>query len=212
MSEPIIQSLMWRYATKKFDPSKKLTQEQISTLEEALRLSASSFGIQPWKFFIITNPEVREKLKVAAFGQPQVGDASHLVVFTQHVPYGEKQVDALMADVAQTKGIDVAMLGDYKKMIMNRVSNSSQDVTQAWTARQVYIALGTLLTSAAIMKIDACPMEGFDPKKFDEILGLKAMGLESLVMCALGFRSADDAAAIVPKTRFPKEDVIVEIK
>lgn len=212
MSESIIESLKWRYATKKFDTSKKLSEEQINTLIDALDLSASSFGIQPWKFFVITNPEVREKLKVAAYGQPQVTDSSHLVVFTQYALYGEAQVDAYMSRVAQIKGLEISALTGFKQMIMGKISGLSQTEVQSWTARQVYIALGTLLTTSAVMKIDACPMEGFDNKQFDEILGLKAMGLESLAMCALGFRAEDDKAATAPKVRFDKKDVVVEIK
>lgn len=208
----IIESLNWRYATKKFDADKKLTDAELSTLTEALRLSASSFGLQPWKFIVVTNPEIRAKLRAAAWDQPQITDASHLIVLTVRKNTDAAAVDAYIESVAKTRNASAESLKGYGDMIKGSFAGKSPETLKEWSSRQVYIALGTLLTAAAHEGIDACPMEGFDAKKFDEILGLDNMGLESRVLAAVGYRAADDAASQIPKARFSKEEVLVEIK
>ncbi len=209
----IIEALQWRYATKEFDTSKKLSSEQLHTLTEALRLSASSFGLQPWGFVVVSNPEVRAKLREAAWGQSQITDASELIVICVRKNVDSTLVDTWMQSIAKTRGIDIAELKGYSDMINGSINGrSSPEAAKEWASRQVYIALGTLLATASVEEIDTCPMEGFDNKKFDDILGLDALGLESRVLAAVGFRSATDKMASLPKTRFPKEDVVVEIK
>lgn len=208
----MIEALNWRYATKKFDTSKKLTDAQLSTLTEALRLSASSFGLQPWKFIVVSNPEIRARLRAAAWNQPQITDASQLIVLAVKKNTDAAAVDAYMESTAKARGVSVESLKDYGDMIKDSFAGKSPEALKEWSSRQVYIALGTLLATAAHEEIDACPMEGFDPKKFDEILGLDAMGLESRALAAVGYRSADDAAAKLPKSRFSRDEVVVEVK
>lgn len=208
----MIDALNWRYATKQFDPEKKISEEQLEVLLEALRLSPSSYGLQPWKFVVVTNPEVREKLRGAAWNQAQVTDASHFVVFAVEKRIDKALVEKYIESVAEARGVAIENLKGFRDMLVNRVESESPKEAKEWATRQVYLALGVLLAITAIKGIDTCPMEGFDAKSFDEILGLNQMNLESRVAVAIGFRSADDVAANFPKVRFPKEEVIVEIK
>lgn len=212
MQTDVIKALNWRYATKAFDAKKKLSDKDVETLVEALRLSPSSFGLQPWKFIVVTNPDVRAKIRAAAWNQPQVTEASHLVVFTVEKNVDDAFVDKYVADVAQTRGVSVVALKEYGDMMKGAIkARGSAEAVKNWSARQVYIALGTLLTSAAVLGIDACPMEGFDNKKVDEILGLNALGVESLAFAAIGYRANEDEVKKYKKVRFPKSEVVVEV-
>lgn len=206
-----LEALQWRYATKQFDATKKLSEEQLNTLTEALRLAPSSFGLQPWKFLVISNPEVRTKLREAAWGQPQVTDASHLIVLAAKTDLSTKSAEEFVATVAKTRNIEVSALQGLHDMIAGSIENRSPEERIEWAARQAYIALGTLLTAAAIEQIDAAPMEGFDPQKFDEILGLAEKNLTSVVIAGVGFRSAEDGMSHAEKVRFPAEEVIIKI-
>ena len=208
----IIDALNWRYATKAFDATKKLSDEQLRTLAESLRLSASSYGLQPWKFFVITNPELRTQLRAAAYDQSQITDASHLIVIAAAKDMSAAHIDAFFASISETRGAPAEALQGYKDMVTGTVSRLSPEQIQAWNTRQAYIALGTLLTSAAIERVDACPMEGFDTAKFNEILGLDAQGLTAAVVCPVGFRADSDTMAAYKKVRFGAADVIVELK
>lgn len=210
-NDQLISNLNWRYATKKFDTSRKISAEDWAALEEAIHLSASSYGLQPWKFVVVTDPEVLAKLVPAAYGQPQVGQASHLVVFTIKKDFSVADVDALISRTAEVRGIPADSLQAYRDMMAGTVSAKSEAELAAWNARQTYIALGTLLTSAAMLGIDACPMEGFLPGEFDAILGLEEKGLSSVVICPLGYRDATDPYADLAKVRMPKEEVFVRI-
>lgn len=209
----IIDSLKWRYATKQFDPNKRLTSDRLAVLLEAPRLSASSFGLQPWKFVVVTNPAVRAKLREAGYGQPQITDSTALIVFCVRTDVNDAYVDKYIADIAMTRGVSVDFLKSFADSMKGSLkSKGSSEAVKEWSSRQVYIALGTLLAAAASLGIDACPMEGFDPKKFDEILGLEKLRLESRALAAVGFRLGSDPAAALVKVRFPKEEVIVEVK
>ncbi len=205
-----IENLHWRYATKRYDVSKKLTPEQRAIIMEALRLSPSSFGIQPWKFVHVTDSALREKLRPAAWNQPQITEASDLFVLAVRTDINESFIDRYLAAVAKDRGADPASLNDYKTMLMKAVVGRSEPERIEWATRQVYIALGMALAAAAENEIDATPMEGFDTKKFDEILGLAPLGLASCVLLAAGFRSSDDPYLQFPKSRFGKEDVFME--
>lgn len=207
----LIKQLNWRYATKKFDATKKLTEEQLSTLTEALRLSPSSYGLQPWGFVVVSDPAIRSQLKEAAWGQPQVTDASELIVLCRKTEFGEKDVLEFVQDVASQRGVPAESLAEYKGMMVGSVTGMSPEQLSNWTTHQVYLALGVLLTSAAIENIDACPMEGFDNSKFDEILGLKEQGLSTCAICPVGFRAADDEYANYKKVRYSAEKVITKI-
>jgi nitroreductase len=208
----LLDALNWRYAVKKFDPTKKIAPADWTTLEEAVRLSASSYGLQPWKFIVVTDPAVREKLKPAAWNQSQITDASHLVVFTYKTDITEADVDHFVQVTAAERGMPAEKLAGYRDMMVGDLVKGPRHGTIAtWASRQVYIALGTLLTSAAALGIDACPMEGFVPDQFDEILGLKSRGLASVVLTTLGYRAGDDHYAALKKVRFPASEVIERV-
>lgn len=209
-STQLLERLHWRYATKQFDPNRKISAEDWAALEDALILSPSSGGLQPWKFVVVTDPGTREKLLLGSYGQPQVKDASHLVVFTAMTNFGEADVDAHIQRTAKLRGIPVESLAEFRGMLVGGIVHAmEQPIRQAWAARQAYLALGNLLTSAALLGIDACPMEGFAPAEYDSILGLEAKGLTSVVICALGYRSPNDGYAGLAKVRFAKEDTII---
>ncbi len=206
----IIESLNWRYACKQFDPEKKISENDFNTILESLRLTASSYGIQPWKFVVVKNPELRAQLVGASWNQAQVKDASHLIVMCAPKNIDEKLIDAYLADIVKTRNQEVSELEGFKKMLMS-IPAKAEDWKKAWAKNQIYIALGNLLTVCAEMKIDTCPMEGFQPSKYDEILNLEKFGLTSVVVCPVGYRHADDKYQNITKVRFPLEEIIVEI-
>ena len=203
------ERLEWRYATKQFDPNRKISPEIWAGLEDALVLSASSGGLQPWAFIVITDHSLRAKLQAASFNQPQIVDASHLVVFASKIDITEADVDAHVARTAEVRGVKPEALGGLRNMLVGGIVNAQGPAERrAWAGRQTSIALGTLLTSAALLGVDACPMEGFVPAQYDEILGLNQRGLTSISLCTLGYRSPTDPYASAPKVRFPKEQVV----
>lgn len=208
-----LKNLEWRYATKKFDTTKKLSQEQINFLEEAARLAPSSFGIQPWKFYIVSNPEVREEMKKASWGQAQVTDSSHIFVVASRIGLTDKDVNDFAEDISKTRGVSMEAGAQYQQMMISSM-NAKRDAgtLDDWCARQAYIALGFILSAAAQNGIDACPMEGFDNAAIDKILGITEDGYASRAYCAVGFRAADDDYAKEKKVRFPKERIIKEVK
>ena len=211
-SQQLLEQLNWRYATKQFDPARKISAQDWATMEEALLLTPSSGGLQPWAFIVITDPAIRAKLLPASYGQAQITAASHLVVFAAKQDYNEADVDAYIQQTAKTRNVPVESLAAYRDMLVGGIVKSmDQPARDAWARNQTYIALGNLLTSAALLGIDACPMEGFDRAQYDEILGLKAKGLASAVIATLGYRSPTDKYAHATKVRFPKNQVIAQI-
>ncbi len=205
----LLQQLNWRYATKSFDPSRKIGGEDWSALEEALVLTPSSFGLQPWKFIVVQDPALREELAGHAWGQRQVIEASHLVVFATVTRVGDALVDRHLARVAEVRGVPVDSLEKLRGTILGSVVNGPRASESAhWAKRQTYIALGNFLTSTALLGIDACPMEGFQPAKFDEVLGLPERGLTATVLCAAGYRAEDDKYSRQAKVRFAPKDVV----
>lgn len=202
-----LDKLAWRYATKKFDPAKKLSADQIELIKESLRLSPSSFGIQPWKFYYIKNSDVRAKIREIS-GQPQMTDASDLFVCASRINLRAEDVAAYVKDIAATRDIPEAGLGKSKKMMTGFIEGKTSEWLDEWSARQVYIALGFGLMAAAQNDIDACPMEGFDVEKVDVLIGADKDGYSSRAMLAVGFRAADDAAASFKKVRFSEERTI----
>lgn len=208
MRSVIQESLAWRYATKRFDPTQKIPAALWSTLEEALRMAPSSFGLQPWNFVVVTDPVIREKLLPHSWNQPQIVEASHLVVLASAKDIPKDSVDTFIRFAADTRSIPVARLENYRAMIVQFIQGLRQsDSLEAWTARQTYIALGMLLSCAALLQIDACPLEGIDAPQYDTILGLDAGMFSTRVACALGYRSQSDDAAKLSKVRFPREQV-----
>lgn len=204
----IIDNLNWRYATKKFDSSKKVSQENLETLLEVLRLTPSSYGLQPYKFLIIENPEIREKLKEKSWGQTQITDASHLIVLCSYIDVNETHIDAHISNTANTRGMEVENLKGYSDFMKNTISQLDAEKKQIWNSKQAYIALGQLLHACADLKIDATPMEGYDPAGYDEVLGLKEKNLHASVVCPIGYRSEEDATQHFAKVRKSKEDII----
>ena len=199
----LIKNLGWRYATKKFDTSKKVRYDDLQKIMEAIRLSASSYGLQAYKVLVVEDLYIRKKLRAAAWDQPQITDSSFLFVFCNYDSVNNQVVDDYMNLIAETKGIDVQMLEEFKQMINGSLNHRSEEQLRNWTSKQTYIALANLLSATAELKIDACPMEGFDPKQFDEILGLKEKGLTVSVIAAVGYRSEDDITQYSAKVRKP---------
>lgn len=205
----MIEDLQWRYATKKFDTTKQLSEEQLDIVAETLRLSPSSFGLQPWKFFIITDKDLKEKLKKHAYGQPQITDASAVVVLCAKRDIKEEDVEKYMESIAQTRGVEKENLEEFKNMVLGSLEHKSSKEKSEWAQKQTYIALGTLLTTVAQLKIDACPMEGINSEGFDNELKLQEWS--TVTVCPIGFRASDDTYAELKKVRFPKEDIITII-
>ena len=201
----LIESLNWRYATKKFDPNKKIKPEDLETIKEAVRLSASSYGLQLYKVLVIEDPEIREKLKPASWGQTQITDASQLFVFCNFTDVIDKNIDDYLDLKAVTQDLDRGGLVDYGNMMKGAVSGMTAEIKSQWTARQTYIALGNLLAACSMLRIDACPMEGFEPAKYNEILGLNEKGLNAAVIATVGYRSEEDHTQGLKKVRKPAE-------
>lgn len=211
-SNILLDSLNWRYATKAFDPARKISPADWSTLEQALVLTPSSFGLQPWKFVVITDQTVKDSLVPVSWGQRQVADASHIVVMAVKTEIGEADVTAYMENTAKTRGIPVESMDGFKNIILSFIANPPFGLTvKDWVTRQAYISLGNLMTSASLLGIDTCPMEGFDPEKYNEILGLTKLGLRSVVTCPVGYRAESDKYASLPKVRFPASELVLHI-
>ena len=205
-----IENMNWRYAVKKYDPSKKLTDEQLNLIKESLRLSPSSFGLEAWNFIHVTYPETRAKLREAGFGQPQITDASDLFILAPKISIDASYVDEFVASVAKTRGVSVDDLAQYAGMLKQNAIARPAEELKNWLAHQVYIPLGVAIANLAANHIDASPMEGFDSAKFDEILGLSELGLHAQVILAVGFRADDDEYAKLAKFRNPAEKVFIE--
>jgi nitroreductase len=205
----IEQHLSWRYAVKKFDATKKIPAEQWALLEQSLVLSPSSFGLQLWKFIVVSDPALRAKLLPLSWNQNQVVDASHLVVFARRSSVTPKDAERLIARIAEVRSAPLASLDGYKNMMLGFVTNPQPGFDGgAWMARQVYIALGFFLSTAALLGVDACPMEGINTQGYDEVLGLGAQGYTSLCVATAGYRASDDAHAKLAKVRFPAAELI----
>lgn len=207
----LLDSLKWRYATKLFDTTKKVSDTDINEILEAFRLSASSFWLQPWKLIIIENPEMRAKLLPVSWNQPQIIDASHLFVLARIENPGDELVESYLNDTVKTRGLTRADLQWYENMMKWFLNSKSVEERNLWATRQVNIALWNLLTFIASKEIDSCPIEWFDPKSYDEVLGLKKLWLASSVVLAIWYRSKDDKYAYAPKVRFDMNDLVIKI-
>lgn len=208
----LIQQLHWRYATKKFDSTKKIPQEVWNALEESLVLAPSSFGLQPWKFFVVSNPEIRQQLLEHSWGQTQVVDASHLVVLAVKKELNAVDVDRYMQNISEVRQVPVDTLDGFANVIKGFLAEPPYPLDlDEWSKRQVYIALGQFMTSAALLGIDTCPMEGFNPAKYDEVLGLTQQGYAAVVLCPAGYRAEDDKHAVLPKVRYPSQELVKHV-
>ena len=208
-SSDLLDSLRWRYAVKRFDPARRIPDADWAALEGALVLTPSSYGLQPWRFVVITDPALKAGLVPLSWNQPQPADCSHYVVLARRIGMTEADVDRFVARMAEVRGVPASSFQRYRDtMAGDLVKGPRAASIDAWAANQVYIALGSLMTCAAVLGIDACPMEGLQPAKYDEVLGLGAKGYGTVVACALGYRSATDKYAAAPKVRFKAEDVV----
>lgn len=207
--EQILSALNWRYATKSFDASKKISDADWSVLENSLILSPSSYGLQPWRFLIIQNPELRAQLRASSWNQSQVTDASHFVVFTTKEKVDADHIQKYLERISEVRGTPLDALNDFKKAMIGDIVNSPRAQTiGAWAQRQAYIAMGFLLETAALLKIDATPMEGLDAAAYDRILNLENTGYKTVAAVALGYRGANDPFQKMKKVRFAKSDLI----
>jgi len=203
-------ALHWRYATKKFDATRKIPAETWTALEEALVLAPSSYGLQPWKFIVVEDPAKRALLSAASHGQRQAIDCSHFVVIAGRKNYSEADLAHYIARIAEVRGGDPDSLKGYAEIVKGSIERSrSAGLLDAWMGKQAYIALGLFLTAAALLAIDTCPMEGIEPEKFDDILGLPALGYATLCAAPAGYRAADDRYASQLKVRFSAAEVIM---
>lgn len=207
----LLDSLNWRCATKQFDPQRQIDPEDWAILEDALVLTPSSYGLQPWKFVVVTHPATKKLLVGASGEQRQVGDCSRLVVFARKT-LTENAVDAYLNRVAEVRGVPRGSLEHLRIQIMARLfGQMDAEDRNDWATHQVYIALGNFLTSAALLGIDACPLGGIEPERYDSILGLRRHDLHTVVACAAGHRAATDSYALLKKVRFPKEEVVMSV-
>ncbi len=206
-----IDDLNWRYATKKFDPNKKISTQDLDTLLTAAQLSASSYGLQPYQILVVEDAAVREKLKPASWNQSQITDASHLIVIANKTDFGDELVDDYLENVSTTRGIPEDSLNGYGDFMKSKLLPLPQNIKANWTARQAYIILGNLLSAAANLRIDTCPMEGFEAQSYNELLKLDEKNLNAAVVLAVGYRSEEDDTQHYAKVRKSKETLITHI-
>lgn len=209
--KPFIENQNWRYATKKFDSSKKISTEDLNILKEAIRLSASSYGLQLYKVFLIENKDIREQLKEFSWRQSQVTDASHLFVFANYVDIQDSHIDNYIDNIAKTRNLKVEDLKGFADLMKTKIIGLSPNTKAIWTSKQAYLAMGNLLNAAAELKIDATPMEGFEPEKYNEILGLNELGLNASLVVPVGYRHEEDYSQHYKKVRKSNEELFQTI-
>lgn len=206
----INESLLWRYATKQFDSAQKVSSEALQTLINSLQLSPSSFGLQPWKFFVISDPALRQQLREHSWNQPQVVDASHLFVLASARTVTPEFIDEHLSNMAETRSLSLKDLNPYRERIITFVKALVDNGTiEAWCARQTYLALGMLLGTAAQLRIDTCPLEGITTSQYDKLLELEDSDFTTKVACAVGYRSETDTTATAKKVRFSEQIVVI---
>ncbi len=205
----LLEAQRWRYATKAFDPARTIPTDQWQALEETLVLSPSSYGLQPWKFLVVQDAALRQQLRPHSWNQSQTTDCSHLVVLLAKRTITEADADRFVAATAAVRGQELPALAPYRQMIqVDLIEGPRAAEIERWSSNQLYIALGNLMTSAALLGIDTCPIEGFSPADYDRILGLEGGAFRSRVVCACGYRSDNDKYASLPKVRYPASELI----
>lgn len=211
-TQALLAQLNWRYATKSFDPAKQIADADWAALEQALVLSPSSYGMQPYRFVVITDAATKDALVPLSWNQRQPADCSHYVVFAAREKNTEADVDRYLAHTVSVRGGSVDALAGFKKMLMSDIVNGPRgQQALAWATCQAYIALGNFMTSAAVLGIDTCPMEGINPAKYDEVLGLPVRGYRTVVACAAGYRADGDKYAALPKVRMPADELVIRV-
>jgi nitroreductase len=206
-----VKNQNWRYATKKFDAAKKISTQDLNTLKEAIRLSSSSYGLQPYKVLIVENPELRSQILPAAWGQSQIVEASHLLVFANQTSMSDSEIDAFFENMSKTREIPLETLLGYQGFMKSKINELTEDAKEIWNSKQTYLALGNLLNAAAELKIDVTPMEGFDPAQVNEILGLDKLGLNASLMATIGYRHKEDATQHLKKVRKSNEELFITL-
>lgn len=209
--EKYLENLNWRYATKRYDDSKKIENDNLEKLKEAIRLSASSYGLQPYEVYIIEDEEIRKKLRKESWDQPQITEASQLLVFASYTEVTQQHLDDFISNTAKTRRVSEEDLKAYKETIQNTTLQLPKDQQKIWAAKQAYIALGNLLSAAAELRIDASPMEGFNPEAYNKILKLNEKGLTTAVIAAVGYRSPEDDYQHLTKVRKSKQELFTTI-
>ncbi|MCK5816040.1 MAG: NAD(P)H-dependent oxidoreductase [Flavobacteriaceae bacterium] len=207
-----IEKLEWRYATKKFDSNKKLTEEQVEILKNAFNLTATSYGLQPLKMVVVNNKDLQNELKPLAYNQDQVADCSHLLVICIKTNIDGSYVDERFDLEKKIRGIPEESIADFRAFLKKTIESQSKEEIEESSKYQVYIALGNLMTVCAFEGIDSCPLEGFIPSKFDEVLNLKEHNLKSVLLLPVGFRAEDDLMSKLKKVRSPLEESIITIE
>lgn len=208
-TKQLLDALQWRYATKVFDPAKKIPADVWAALEKTLVLTPTSYGLQPYRFLVVQDPAKRAALLPHSWGQKQVVDCSHFVVFTARTDMQEADVNKLIERISAVRGIPATALNSYRNMMLGDVVSGTRGKTaHEWATRQSYIALGNLMTAAAVLGVDACPMEGLVPAEYDKILNLTGSGYATVVACALGYRAAGDKYASLAKVRYETQDLV----
>jgi len=207
----ILDDLSWRYATKKFDNTKKLSDEQLNLLKEGFNLTASSYGLQPVSLVVIENQDLKEKLVAHSMEQEQVANASHLLVFCVQTKIDSVYINDYFKRVQEIRNTPDKVLAPFKDFLLNDFKNKDASEIKLWATKQAYLAMGNLLTICAVEKIDACPMEGFIPEEYDKMLGLKEKGLQSVLIMPVGYRAQDDPFTSFKKVRKPLAKAIVEM-
>lgn len=207
MNHSIINSLNWRYATKRYDPEKKIPRETIDLLQEALRLAPTSYGLQPIKFLFIENTGIREKLFEYSYNQRSITDASHLIVIAAHKEIEAQEIDKYMLNTASTRGLSIEQLSGYSDFLKRTIGTQTPEQKAVWAQKQAYITLGILIETCAQLRIDATPIEGFDTREYDRILNLDERGLSSTLVIPIGFRHPEDTTQHWKKVRKSKEEL-----
>ncbi len=208
----LLNQLQWRYATKQFDATKKIPANVWAALEEALVLTPSSFGLQPWKFIVVTDQAVKEQLVAASWRQTQPAECSHHVIFAAKNNLTEADVDRFLRRQVEVRGGTIESLAGYRNVIVGFAGKGAQEGwLKDWAIRQAYIAIGNFMTSAALLGIDTCPMEGIAADQYDKILGLEGSGYSTAVACAAGYRASTDKYAAAPKVRFAASEIVQHI-
>ena len=206
-----IENQNWRYATKKFDATKKIAKEDLNILKEAIRLSTSSYGLQPYQIIIVENPELRAKIQPAAWGQSQITEASHLIIFANKTKLDNTDIDNYINTISTVRNIPVASIAGYGDFMKSKIVSLPDDSKNTWTSKQTYLALGNLLNAAAELKIDVTPMEGFVPEQINEILGLEKLGLNTSLIATLGYRHEADDTQHYKKVRKSEEELFITL-
>ena len=206
-----IENANWRYATKKFDTTKKVSAEDLETLKKAISLTATSYGLEPYKILIVENPATRQQLVAASWGQTQIIDASHLFVFASVVDFGTEEMDAYFKNLTETRQIPMEAVQGYADFMKSNINSRSLEDRNIWTSKQAYLAMGNLLNAAAELKIDVTPMEGIDPAQYDEILVLNKLGLHAVLAAPIGYRHEEDATQHYKKVRKSNADLFITL-